>query len=733
MRRGADPAVRARGALAVLAAVAVAAFASVAAAPAPAARTGCGNPRMAPREQRAVLHALASGRDVWGEQLLAARDGPTYAAAAQYLPPLLFARGPHGTKLTASGVYYVPVADPPGPAGAGVVALHVADGSELLARKVTGRSLTLLVGADGRERYGSCLSRLTPARLLDGYLPVLETSYVDAHGARYDEESFATHSGGELTSYVQLHAGARSSTSDALLRFAPSHVDVRVPRGRERTVRLAWRSGEPQLVDASAYEAARRDLVRRWNTRLGQGMQVSVPERRVADAERALLVQNLLLGWRYSIGNPYEEFSFPEGPAVAEVMGEYGFPDVERAVLDASLARSSTGYANWKRGERLLVSAADFRLFRDRAYIDRATPKLAAFVAALRSSLRREAPSILEPERYSSDIPDRVYGLHAQTVAWAGLRAIGSLWAADRPRSARAQAGALAERLERPCGPQSTGPAPVARRLALRAGAAARPRDAVPFARRSAARELLESRHAVRARVRLLPARRHRGAGVFRYMLLHGSRLLGLVRAGAYALYGRTAPFPMSGTDQVYGNAVSRFLADNGRADQLVLSLYGQLAAGMTPGTFVAGEAAGVAPLDGRRTARCTCRRTTPRTPPSSRRSARCSCTRPPTTLELAYSTPRAWLEPGKRIAVAGAPTGFGPVSFSIAVHAGSARVRVDPPVRAVPKRLTMRLRLPHGERIAGVVPATPYDGATGTIDVSGRRGPVELDVRLTR
>jgi hypothetical protein len=38
--------------------------------------------------------------------------------------------------------------------------------------------------------------------------------------------------------------------------------------------------------------------------------------------------------------------------------------------------------------------------------------------------------------------------------------------------------------------------------------------------------------------------------------------LLGLVRAGAYALYGPHA-FPVGGTDQVYGLNVSRFLADN--------------------------------------------------------------------------------------------------------------------------------------------------------------------------
>ena len=68
-------------------------------------------------------------------------------------------------------------------------------------------------------------------------------------------------------------------------------------------------------------------------------------------------------------------------------------------------------------------------------------------------------------------------------------------------------------------------------------------------------------------------------AGVLKYMLRHGSRLVGLVRAGAYALYEKPV-YPVSGTDQVYGTNVARFLADGDAADQLVLSLYGSLAVG---------------------------------------------------------------------------------------------------------------------------------------------------------
>ena len=94
---------------------------------------------------------------------LGAPNGPTYAGAAKHLAPLPYARGPGGVSLTDSGVYYLPFALPADPQGADSVELHVADGSEILARRVGGPSLSVLVGASGRERYGSCIARLAPA------------------------------------------------------------------------------------------------------------------------------------------------------------------------------------------------------------------------------------------------------------------------------------------------------------------------------------------------------------------------------------------------------------------------------------------------------------------------------------------------------------------------------------------------------------------------------------------
>ena len=230
----------------------------------------------------------------------------------------------------------------------------------------------------------------------------------------------------------------------------------------------------------------------------------------------------------------------------------------------------------------------------------------------------------------------------------------------------------------------------------------------------------------------LFPPHGREAEGALRYLLLHGSRLLGLVRAGAYALYGRFPTYPASGTDQVYGLNVARFLADNDRPDQLVLSLYGQLGAAMTPGTFVSGEAASVAPLGGgyyRSTylppngaANGTFLETLRLMLVHETRAADGS----PRGLELAYATPRAWLRPGRRIAVGHAPTSFGPLSYAIESSASAVRVSIDVPGRAPLRVLRLRLRLPRGDRVVSTTvngrPAATLR-APETIELPARAG----------
>jgi hypothetical protein len=164
----------------------------------------------------------------------------------------------------------------------------------------------------------------------------------------------------------------------------------------------------------------------------------------------------------------------------------------------------------------------------------------------------------------------------------------------------------------------------------------------------------------------------------------------------------------------VYGLHSARFLADRDEPDRLVLSLYGQLAAGMTRGTFVSGEAATLTPVrDGYRAMYL---------PPNATSNAafleklRLTLVHETANgLQLAFATPRAWLAPGKRIAVHNAPTRFGPVSYELRAENGVVHATLE-----VPKMpsLRLRLRLPHSTR---------------TIDLSGRSGTFELSLKTAR
>jgi hypothetical protein len=423
------------------------------------------------------------------------------------------------------------------------------------------------------------------------------------------------------------------------------------------------------------------------------------------------------------------------------VIAEYGFGAVARSILRTSLTKKPRPYPNWKMGEKLLGSALYYSLHRDRAYVDQVFPTLRRYVSALGRQLPANGRGLLHRERYSSDIPDSVHGLHSQAVAWQGLKAIARVWAETDHRSAAEAARRTAARLE--AGLRRAVPASQKRLpdgslfIPVQLGDGVRPYKALTASRLGSYWNLVMP-YALASG--LFRPGSTQASGVLSYMLNHGSRLLGLVRAGAYALY-RDPVFPTSGTDQVYGINVARFLADNNQPDQLVLSLYGHLAAGMTEGTFVSGEAATVAPLAGSYFRSMYL-------PPNGASNAaflttlrmmlvheRTDSRGVPVGLELAFATPRTWLEPGRRIVVSGTPTSFGPLSFALEAFEGSVHARVTVPERAHQHRLKLRLRLPRGRHISSVTldgrPFTSVDRTTRTLDLSGRRGTLELVVGL--
>ena len=736
---------------ALLTAIAALALASVSASRATGptrTEAGCGSPQAGRTYTQRVERALATGRDVWGDRLLRAKDGPTYAAARRFLPPLLYAAGRGGRRMTASGVYYLPFTLPLSVGGDRGFGLHVADGSQIVVRRAGGPSLTVYVGPRGTERFGSCVARLGPPALANGYLPILHVAYADRSGVRYEEESFVGREPGtrSLVSFVRLTADASRAAAPATIRLVSSggqSVHSVVRPGATVELDAAFAHAGPQLerIASEDYGAARADVASFWQSSLANMPSYDVPEPHVLDAERALLIEELEMTWRYSVGNAYEELSFAEALDVAQVIAEFGYGDVARQILRYTLKQLPVRFTNWRAGERLVAGAQYYRLDRDVRYVAEETPGLGAAVDRIAREVATSRTGLLPRERYSSDIADEIYSLQGQTLVWQGLLAMSRVWSETGYTRLAEQSRITAVKLERGL------------RSAVRASERRLPDGSLfvpaalldgqsPFARLTASRDgtywNLVVPYALASG--FFTPHGAQATGLLRYLMLHGSRLLGLVRAGAYRLAGSDQS--VSGTDEVYGVNVSRFLADNDEADQLVLSLYGTLAAALTPGTYVAGEAASVSPLGGAfyRTMYLPPNNDGAATFLETLRSMLVHETRgrdgAPRGLELAFATPRAWLRDGKSIVVSDAPTSFGPVSYSITRAGNIVHAVVSPPTSSAPATLRVRLRLPTGEGLSKVELAgrmIAYDRETGTVDLSGRRGELQLTATVSR
>jgi hypothetical protein len=155
----------------------------------------------------------------------------------------------------------------------------------------------------------------------------------------------------------------------------------------------------------------------------------------------------------------------------------------------------------------------------------------------------------------------------------------------------------------------------------------------------------------------------------------------------------------------------------------------------MTPGTYVSGEAISVVPVNGAYYRSMYM-------PPNSGANAsyletlrqmlvheRRGTDGAPVGLDLAFSTPRAWLASGKTISVDDAPTSFGPVSFSIVRTGSRIAVEITAPPNA---HVRLRLRLPAGERVRSVSLGA-LNLASGTIDLAARHGAIDLSAAVTR
>ncbi|MGH3385618.1 MAG: hypothetical protein ACRDO1_13645 [Nocardioidaceae bacterium] len=758
----------------------------------------CGPDRSTPTlsadYKTAVGAALESGPDVWGEELLSRPEGPTYDNIKDYLTPLMHVRQP-ATRgpMTATEVYYLPFGVPQGLSGRGSIALHVADGSQIITNQWSHRDLQVFVG-DGTERYGECLGALDGPRLGDGYLPVLEVGYTDADGVTYQQESFATYLPGtsQLASYVKITAEASGDDHRAVIRlrdfcgvnchpvvegnrlvlggktylyFGPGasfdgtdlSYDLDLSGGEQTVylVRLNEAAPAPEVrADEAGHTAASARTTAYWDGRLSDGATIDVPEPLVTNAVKGLEVQNLLTTWRYSLGNAYEAFYQPESNDTVETLGHLGFNEVYRSALVDLLPKSkAANRRNWEIGTKLFHAADYYRLTKDRSFIDENEATHVRYLDDLVAQNAADPNHLLARQQYSSDIPLGVYGLHQIGVAQRGVQAIAEVWRDLGKADLANRAADFAASLE-----SSYQDAVKASQVTLPDGSlftpvmlldGFQPWDPITAEKLGGYWNLV-AHYGFGAKVYAPGSEEARRTLQYNYD--HGARLLGLLRARD------------SGNTNVYEVQQLKFLADNDQADQLVLSLYGKLAHGMTRGTFVSGEAHNVGPI---LTKWPTCRGKPGCVPPSVTDGwtedeyyramymppnsanntsflealrlmlvhTRTDRLDRPTGLNLAYATPRGWLEQGKSIRVADLPTEFGTLAYEITSNIDHHQVtaEVDVPSRDAIDHLSLRVRVPSGKEMAYVLVNgrawKEFDRDDETVDLSGLTGHVSIKV----
>ena len=440
----------------------------------------------------AVLGALAASKDVWGNELLSSPDGPTYDGDPSLPSPADGRRPARGPEPEAADRLRRLL---PGLRAAarerrrrrGAAARGRREPDRLAARQ---RAEPDALGRPpARERYGTCLSRLSTPRLADGYLPILETSYVDSRGVRYRQESFAARipQTRALVSFVRLIVDpSKAKVGTAVVRFTPSvhlkRVGTQLRQGtrarvlfssgarfdargleyvlhRRRTIYVAWLDGarrtRPFVLGRKSYLHARHSLSVYWAKRLASNAQLVVPEQRVYDAERNLLIQNMLLSWRYSLGNSYGALLVGadgrgRGDGRLRLQRDRAHdPQGRRARAD--LFPESRGRRAHDRRSGLLQA-----LPRRRRIVRKVTPALRRDVESFAQQIAADPQGLLQRERYGSDIGDPIYGMHAQVLALQGLWCDGDRLAADRLPGARGPGSRRGRAPARPrCAPRS--------------------------------------------------------------------------------------------------------------------------------------------------------------------------------------------------------------------------------------------------------------------------------------
>lgn len=714
--------------------------------------------------------AMASAKtDVWGEAALKQSGGPSYEFFRDLLPPLRY--------VNTEFRHYPIVLSAP---GAAIKSRWVSNGSAINARankkpmwKEAGFPVQFHVGEQA-ELFGHDLERLDGPRFEQGWIPIVRVGYTK-DGTAYEQEAFASvqsplASRGAVLVRFRARGGrgnisARLGLTEEVRDAGGSLCDARGqglilfdtnwkwnPEARELKTTLAADQsavlvvlteplpGRFPEVSEKVFEAERKACLDCWEALLRRGTQFTIPEPRVQDAWRALVVGNFLIAtgnrMNYSAGNAYDHLYEGEcGDATRSLM-LFGFtPDARRMVgplLDFNRQATRFHVA----GHKLQLLAHYYWVTRDAQYL-REKEKVWKPVIEFICTSRRTANGLLPKDNYAGDISQQIYSLNSNANCWRGLR---DMAAALADMGEQARANELAREaddfrkaiLDAVAKSEDLSERPPFIPMSLLG-------DEKPYETLTATR--LGSYYDLMAPYilgsEIYGSGSEREGWMVDYLRQHGGIAMGMIRSMPHQGEFKDQP----GVNVLYGLRYMLTLLRRDDRDHALVGFYGHLAQGMTRDTCIGGE--GSRFLHGDRWGRSFY------LPPNSASNAMFLTTLRylliqdwvddrgrPDELRLLFGAPGRWFNDGAVLKVERAPTLFGEVSLETEsrLTQGEVRVTVLPPPRR-PNRLLIRLPLPDGWKVvqalvndAGVDP-----GKDGKLDLTGRTGKLRLRFRVAR
>jgi hypothetical protein len=664
----------------------------------------------------------------------------------------------------------------------GAISAHLIEGqqSERMRIIAANTNIVFRVGTSAEMfgKYGESYSRIGYE---DGYLPMVRARY-EHDGIRYEETVVAANREGETTGEDTCYVRFQLTNVSASARRAALHAEIVLADGSklkssgqsllnasealildhseagavfdqntqrithslelkpDQTAAVFFRI--PYLPDpvrnAAPPTAAEFDSVFRrtrdfWTDLLSSSIKIKVPEERVNEIWRALLLQNFILAdgprFTYGAGLWYNSSYFPvENGMATNDFAFYGFGDYSQALLpfcmQTSIHPDQAGrkYQN-RRGVALHHLYENYRLARKMDVFNQYRKDLlrvADEIIADRKSTMVEQNAkrplhwgLLPPDRPGADDLGGKYTMYVlahNITSCQGLQDFGNFLVksgADRARGekylreaddfrktilAALKAAVIRSQGRPPFVPLET--------LYFKETPDYGPEPYDDLARGRVQGTYYHYWADMELGYNFFDADDPLARWITDYLEMMGGFVLGCTR-------GRHRPAQEYGwINNVYNSGYYNFILRRGEIDKFLLGFYSRFAFGMSRHAYVASEGS---PLIGYNTRDGGFVGADYSFPNSAANSETLRMLRAMLILEelknneetgdiyLARGVPRAWFDQGKRIEVADAPSYFGNLSFTIEsrISEGLVRATIRPPVRDAYKNIVISLRHP--------------------------------------